>query len=441
MQFASRWTTQFVVALSVLTVSIPSFAQQAEIDQAQKLLQAGKAAEAYAVLAPKAFEHAGNVDFDYLLGVAALHAGRPDQATLALERVLATQPNFAGARIDIARAYFAMGDLQRARTEFETARDQGPPPAARTTIDRYLAAIDERTRDQRTRLSGYAEAALGRDSNVNNASAQSQVYIPLFDVTFTMSASGLETSANYAGGGAGAVMEHRVDDRFTLFAGADARHRMHDRARSFDNTNLDARAGMQYAEGGHILRGALTYARYRLDDQTNRNTPGITLEYQRRLDLTHQVSAYAAHNRTRYRDSALESNNADLNLAGLGWLANLRSLQLGVTVFGGYENETEARVDGDRRLYGLRVNAQKSVASNLDAYVSAGAQRGNYRSTNVVFSTIRRDDTFDVSVGANWRFLPAWSLRPALALVRNDSNLSINDYDRYDISLTLRRDF
>lgn len=429
------------IAFTTLACTLPAYAQQSEIEQAQKLLETGNASAAYGLLARREFEHAGNVDFDYLLGVAALHAGHPDKATLALERVLAIQPSFVGARVDMARAYFAMGDMIRARTEFETVRSQDPPPAARTTIDRYLAAIEERTRDQRTRVSAYLEAALGRDSNVNNASAQSQVYVPLFDVTFTLSASGLETAASYAAGGAGGVIEHRLDDRFTFFAGADARHRMHDRARSFDNTNVDTRAGLQYVAGAHTVRGALTYNHYRLDDTSNRSTPGFTLEYQQRLNLVHQVSAYAAHNRTRYRDSLLESNNADLNLAGIGWLANLRSVQLGLTVFGGYENETELRVDGDRRLYGARMNAQTPLAANVDAYVSAGTQRGHYRTPNVVFSTTRRDETYDLAIGANWRFLPSWSLRPVLAWVRNDSNLSINDYDRYDLSLTLRRDF
>lgn len=150
--------------------------------QARTLLEAGRPVQAYEILAAREFEFAGNTDYDHLLGIAALDAGRPDRATLALERVLAAQPDFAGARLDIARAYFAMGDMQRARSEFETVAKQSPPPAARATIDRYLKAIDERTETRRTRLSGYVDGALGKDSNVNNATAQSQLYVPLFDV-------------------------------------------------------------------------------------------------------------------------------------------------------------------------------------------------------------------------------------------------------------------
>jgi hypothetical protein len=45
--------------------------------------------------------------FDYLLGIAALDSGKPDRATIAFERVLAVNPNFAGARLDLAIYVFA----------------------------------------------------------------------------------------------------------------------------------------------------------------------------------------------------------------------------------------------------------------------------------------------------------------------------------------------
>ena len=83
------------------------------LSEAEALLNSGKSDEAYKLLAPMDFEYSGNVRFDYLLGVSALDSGHPDKATLAFERVLAVEPNFAGARLDMARAYFHLGDLAR----------------------------------------------------------------------------------------------------------------------------------------------------------------------------------------------------------------------------------------------------------------------------------------------------------------------------------------
>src|SRR5260221_6187151 len=94
------------LALALLAAGFPALAQQADIARAKALVDQGKPAEAYEILAPLEDKLSGDVEFDYLLGVAALDSGKPDRATLAFERVLAVNPNFAGARLDMARAYF-----------------------------------------------------------------------------------------------------------------------------------------------------------------------------------------------------------------------------------------------------------------------------------------------------------------------------------------------
>ena len=116
-------------------------AREKPLRDADALIKDGKPADAYALLEPLEFDRAGEVRFDYLLGIAALDSGKPDKATLAFERVLAVDPNFAGARLDMARAYYQLGDMPRAKTEFETVLKLNPPEAARATIQNYLGAI------------------------------------------------------------------------------------------------------------------------------------------------------------------------------------------------------------------------------------------------------------------------------------------------------------
>ena len=139
-----------------------------EMERARALLKEGKAADAYRLLEPEEFEYAGDVEFDTMLGVAALDGGKPDKATLAFERVLALEPNAAGVRLDMARAYFALGDYPRAREELTLAALQNPPPAARAVIDHYLTAIAERERKKRTAVTGYLETSLGIDTNITS---------------------------------------------------------------------------------------------------------------------------------------------------------------------------------------------------------------------------------------------------------------------------------
>ena len=108
------------------------------VDRANALARQGNAAGAFALLEPLEPQRAGEIDFDYALGTAALDSGKPDRATIALERILAVDPNFAGARLDLGRALFAMGSDDLAKNEFETVLGQNPPAAVKPLIEKYL---------------------------------------------------------------------------------------------------------------------------------------------------------------------------------------------------------------------------------------------------------------------------------------------------------------
>src|SRR3972149_1631254 len=127
-------------------------------DQAKKLLQDRRAKDAYTLLMPLQSKRAGEVEYDYLLGVAALDAGDAQQAVFALERVLAVNPNYLQARAEIARSYFVLGEKENARREFRTVRESRDlPDDAKQAVDRFLSALEP----QRTFLCAYLEATVG----------------------------------------------------------------------------------------------------------------------------------------------------------------------------------------------------------------------------------------------------------------------------------------
>ena len=53
----------------------------------------------------------------------------------------------------------------------------------------------------------------------------------------------------------------------------------------------------------------------------------------------------------------------------------------------------------------------------------------------------RKETQYDLGLGLNWRFQRDWSLKPQLTYTRSDSNFRVYDYDRYELMLTLRKDF
>ena len=415
-----------------------------DLATAAALLKAGRAAEAFAYLEPFEDAQAGNPDFDYVFGLAALDAGNPGRATLALERVLAVNPNFAGARIDMARAYFALGDFARAKDEFRAVLGQNPPPAARAVIERYLAAIEERETAKRTVLTGFLELTLGRDSNVNNSTSQTEVAGPaLGNLVFTLDPTNVKRSDGYSTLSGGAEISHQVTPGFGLFAGAGGRYRANSTEDRFDTKSIEGRVGVAFPGERTLFRAMVQGERFYLDHEANRTTRGIAADARYSLNPATFLTGFAAKTAYRFEAPGLDVNDFDQVLAGVGMIRLFhegRSALAG-TLLGGKENDIHGRADGDKDILGLRFGGNLNVLESLDVFASVGGQRGDYARENLAFQVTREDEQIDAVVGLVWRLSRNWSLRPQVLYVRNDSNIQIYSYKRTDASLTLRYDF
>lgn len=191
------------------------------IEQAREQLKNKQAAAAYSLLAPHADERAGDPEFDYLLGIAALDAGEPGEAVFALERVLAADPDNALARAEIARAYYALSEFETARQEFENVQNAGEvPAAARETLDRYLSLI-ERAQIGPSRVSVFLSVAFGYDSNVNSGTDESQVAIPILgNLPFQLVDGALDQEDGFVTVAGGVNASHPLTKEWALVGGA-----------------------------------------------------------------------------------------------------------------------------------------------------------------------------------------------------------------------------
>lgn len=151
-----------VTLVGALAFSFGAWAQELSeaatkdlIAQARQMVINGQMQDAYDALSPHEFQLAGDPDYDYLLGTAAVDTGHADLAIFSLERALEQRPSFAGARVELARAYYEIGDNEKARYHFNYLLGQNPPPAVQQVITSYLRSID--------RLAGaYKPIQIGR---------------------------------------------------------------------------------------------------------------------------------------------------------------------------------------------------------------------------------------------------------------------------------------
>lgn len=412
------------------------------VAKGEALVRAGRFAEAHQLLAPHEDRLAGDLKFDYLLARSALEIGQPSKASFIYERILAVQPNFLGVRLEMGRAYFALGDYARAKLEFETVlRFENLPPDLRQQAQIYASAAEQQLAGKRTVFFTYLEYGYGYDSNPQSATRISVITLA-GGGTLTLPQTALAQGDHYQGLTVGGELVHALTNSLTVFIGGDARGRWHRDLEVADYSTIDGRLGIGYNSGAHNMRLALIGGRFRLDDVDTRDNSGGTLDYRYLATKQDQISLGFSGSRNKFLPAALRINDYDLYQGTIGWLhayADGRSAA-GLTLLFGKERETAGRVDGDKPFVGLRLSLQRSFGGTVGAFLQAGAQSGEYELVNPLFGAKRDETLYDVSAGASWVFAKGWSLRPQVVYTKNKSNLPLFEYDRTDVSLNLRWD-
>lgn len=427
-----------------LLMSGAAWAADSAMDEANSLMQKGDARGAYAILAPLEAERAGNPEYDYLLGIAALDAGQPGRAVFAFERVLAVQPDHAQARAEIARAYFALGEVETAKREFQSVSEQSVPTQVRETIQKYLQAIEQVAMSDKPKVTAYVELSAGYDSNVNSAVSASQIAVPaLGGAILTLSSNGVKAEDGFISIGGGAKMRYPLSKETSLVGGIDLNQRGNGSEDQFDTRSLAGNAGVSFVRGKQNFTALLQTQSFSVDNHRYRDANGFVGQWEYLPDDNRAISAYVQYARLEYPGQ--DVRNADRTVVGASYGQSLGG-RLAPVVFAGLyagsENEREAGVPYlGHDLVGVRVGGQLTINPQTVLFATASYEEREYGGTDPFFLVTRGDQQSDLRLGVNYSPEKAWRVTPQFAYTRNNSNVAINDYERSQFIVTVRRDF
>jgi hypothetical protein len=415
----------------------------ATLDQAKAYLQQKNPKAAFALLEPLQSQRAGEVEFDYLLGIAALDAGDPQQAIFALERVLAINPNYLQARAEIARAYFVLGERDLARREFEAVKARGGeiPPEARESIERYLSALAP----QQTEFKAYVELAVGYDTNTNSATSKSAIAIPAFSGQVAqLNPLSVREGAWFGGLSGGASVSHPVSEQVALIGAATYAGKFNQQhADNFDTGQVDLSAGARWAAGNNQIVGIFQGQRFWVDNETYRNSRGGTLQWLHNFTPAQQITLFGQYAALRFPDQS--PNDANRWIVGVGYSQAFAARYSPVFYISGYGGEQKQTDDAFSWLgfkpYGARVGGQLSFTDRILAFGAFSYEYRTYNGSEPFFLVKRRDDQYDARLGLVYGFAPKWSLTPQVAYTNNQSNIQLSEYNRTVASVSVRRDF
>jgi hypothetical protein len=436
-----------VLALLLLGLAAASWAADQTLLRAKAMLDARNPKGAYDLLAPLQSERAGDPEYDYLLGVAALDLGRNTEAVFALERVLAVQPDNAPARAQIARAYFNLKETDTAKREFETVKAQGVPPDVQATIDRYLDAIGRVPEAERFSARFFVEVIGGYDTNVNGATAVDSIAVPAFgNITFRLEPTSVETPAWFTSAATGMALRNPLTKSTFLLGGASVYARFNFGESDFDTGYLDGYAGLGYRAGREtftvVAQGNAFNVGDPLYNSSYRNAWGGTAQWTHDFSARSQLATYIQYASLTYPDQ--EPRDANRYVGGVGWAYAFRGVDPTVYlgVYGGAEIATDDLYDWlGYDLVGLRAGGQKAIDERAYAFASVAVEWRNARGTDPYFLVERKDQQYTAALGLRYLLGHDWWISPQVTYLLNNSNIQLNEYDRWQGFVSLRRDW
>lgn len=446
-----------VLAVVAGPVALDSRADPQALEQARGLLAQGNPAGAFQLLAPLENQLAGQQDYDYVLGVAALDSGRLEDAVIAFERVLAVAPNHAGAQMDLARAYYASGSFDLAEAAFLKLRAANPPATAQAAIERYLEAIRERRQQTRAGWSVFGEAGLGYDSNITGVPTNfGAAALQAFNLSgIEPTGNSVKRDAPFAQGALGAEYSRPLSGGWSAFAGGDVRGRAYRSESDFNSYAGEIHAGAALNDGPNQWRGAASFLGYRQEGDApgdpkptnDRNMAGVALDWRHAIDTKTQLGLGVQLNAVRFPENEIE--DFDQLYLSAAWLKTFERAGLPLFYVTAFVTEDRAKntfadgsTDKSKNLLGVRSYFQYALTPKLQAFSALGLvgrrdKDAFARSTQVEKG---RDTYVEAALGLAWQFRDACTMRVQYAFSGNRSNIDIYDFDRHEISSVIRCD-
>ena len=410
-------------------------------DRAKRLLEQKQPKQAYDLLLPQESARAGDPEFDYLLGIAAIDAGEPERGVFALERVLAVQPNNHVARAEIARAYLALGERDSAKREFETVKQQQIPPEVKKSIDGYLSAIASA---DVTQFSGFVELGFGHDSNVNSATGSSQIAVPAFGgAVFTLDPTGTRNADTFTALSGGLNLTHKLNREWAVLGGVQGAAKLNTHEEAFSTITLDANAGARWTRGSDAITVAGQYQNFELDNDTFRKSAGGIAQWQHFFNERSQGTVYAQFAGLTYPTQTIR--DADRMVLGVAYgqvFAGEYSPVLFASAYGGQEKEKAEGVPHlGHELGGVRLGGQLRLGLGWTTFANISYERREYGGPDPFFGVKRQDNQVDFSAGLSYLIRPNTTLIGQYAYTDVDSNIPVNRFTRNVGTVSLRFNF
>lgn len=405
----------------------------------KQLFDSGNSQAAYDYALSEISKYEGDPTFDYYYGAAAIDIGEANEGVYALERVLIIQPNNHVARLELARGYFILEEYTRSRAEFKTVLKLNPPNDVREKIYNYLDIIRLQEGRYKTTSTTYIEFGYGTDSNIN--SGPNNPTIIFLGQTGELNASALEQKDNYSNLKINYGLSTPITAKTSFNISLNANLNNNADHSELDTTTFTEAAGFKYLHAQDTYSVDLIAQQFSIDSENYRQLTGINGNWKRHLSQLSSLHAFLQISNQDFEGQ--EVRNVNTSTLGIGFTKRLKTALSPVifsSIYVAKDNPESSSVTAkeiaERDYYGVRLGAILSTSAKTSGQFSVNYQSSQFglEDSNGI---LREDNYGNAELNFTWLMSRNWSLLANASYIKNDSNITINAYDRKQFIVSL----
>jgi tetratricopeptide (TPR) repeat protein len=425
--------------LAFILICFTSLASASIVKDSDKLIKLSKFVQAYQLLTEKGVElkHSGNHKYNYNLGVTALRTGKYSHAIFALKRVLYAKPQHVGAQLDLAIAYYHVGNLVFAEKELKRIKKlyaENATTRVKNTIDKYLQKIVEK--NTKLHLSASFVFSVGETSNMNSGIEADSIDTVLGAVTISEASRKTPSDFVSLNGSVKASYDIKRDLTFDTKIASSA---IHYRANpDLNQISSTMSFGIKKKQADLNFYANTSFSRASLNNKEHLTTDilSVTVSQSPSKSISNVLSVSRNHVRfINAIDQIGDINKTVLNLAHSRVIPKL-NITLSTKLSKGKVKSLNGRPDGDENFAGIKMTARKVVGKGI-ATLSLGKEKHEYDQVNAMYGVIREDTIKTASLNYKLPFAKGKAVNIGVSYSDQQSNIATNTKDKLTPSVGL----
>ncbi|MDR9468501.1 MAG: tetratricopeptide repeat protein [Marinospirillum sp.] len=398
-------------------------------EQFREDIRQGQAEQVYQRMQEVEGEFAGQADYDYAFGLAALRSGRAAEATWSLERVILVESRHYRAKLALAEAYMDMGRYNQAQRLLDEVKSAKTSSSIVSTTQRLQERLENLRNPRFWAVNTHAIVGLGYDSNVSSS--------PASDIFYNGQEYALEEDPSvFSELTLRQRLDYTPDEAWRFSAGYRFRDSRPYQESEFTRQRFQVDLESRYQQNNWQISAQPAFVKGWRDSEGEIQEARLGLNG--RISMQgHTLLGFGSLTNLSYEQSPADNNDGQFYLLGGGWVSQPAGSALPLTlVLTGYYLSTDQpdSTVGDFSGPGANANFIYQFNGKLRFSAKAGWSNRSYSSS-------RNDNQLTAGLNANYQLNPQWRIEPEINFTNMSSDSEIAEHNRLTAKVSVRYDF